>query len=406
MSTTLSRFRILVADDQLDVARTLCRTLQSHGALFTFVSDGQQAYARVDAEPYDLLIVDMKMPPGEWGGLWLLKELRDRGWRLPVLVLSGEGTKRQAIEALRSGAIDWIDKSSAGEELEERCIIALDHAVRDGLEHAAANLPTPLAQRLAAYSRQMGTEWQGIEGLRTLEAILRFIAILGLSTTKPFPLPAISKQIAKPSMGTWFAICGAVAEAPNAGKSFLRLSSCLMPDRKHRAQVQDQLRVRNAMAHSGYSPTVAEVARLHDLLTRFAHRANSSWRSTLAVPTSMTYDGAVFAISVLSLVGTSLPRNETLASATQIRTGQPILIGPESQTKSTIPWLITTSPRPSEMQCLFFDGVHLRNPGRYEPESPLVYMNPHTGENGIQAAELGGLTYSEIRRWISVNSED
>ena len=66
----LSRVRILVADDQVDVARTLCSALRRHGALLTFVADAEQAYTRVDAEPYDLLIVDMKMPPGEWGSLW------------------------------------------------------------------------------------------------------------------------------------------------------------------------------------------------------------------------------------------------------------------------------------------------------------------------------------------------
>lgn len=168
----LGQFRILVADDQLDVARTLCQDLQARGAFLTYVPDGLEAYARVEAEPYDLVIADMKMPPEEWGGLWLLKELRDRGWRFPVIVLSGEGTKRQTIEALRNGAVDWIDKSTAGQELEERVSALLRGVFDAGLETASANLPTPLAQRLDAYSRQVGTEWQAIEGLRALEAIL------------------------------------------------------------------------------------------------------------------------------------------------------------------------------------------------------------------------------------------
>ena len=252
-------------------------------------------------------------------------------------MLSGEGTKRQAIEALRNGAIDWIDKSSAGEELEERCLIALNQAIEEGLEHAVAHLPTPLALQLAAYSRQVGTEWQCTEGLRTLEAILRFTAILGLCTTSPFPLPGASKQVARPSMGTWFSICGAVAGVPDASKTFLRLLSCLMPDRRYRAQVQDHsIRLRNSIAHGGYTPTTEEVARLHGLLTRFAHRAHSSWRSTLAVPTSMTYDGAEFAVFCNQSDRANLPRNETLMSTTQIRTGQPIIITPGHEPRSTV----------------------------------------------------------------------
>ena len=249
--------------------------------------------------------------------------------RVPAIVVSGEGTKRQTIEALRLGAIDWIDKSAASIELEERCRIALDDALGHGPRNGAANhLPTPVAQRLAGYSQRIGTDWQAIEGLRALEAILRFVAILGLSSTPPFPFPAVAKQIIRPSMGTWLTICGTLAEAAGAGKTFLRLASCVMPDRQERREVQAQVQMRNAIVHSGYSPSSQEVGRLHELLARFAHRANSSWRSTLAVPIAMTHDGAEFAISVLRFGGTGLPWKDIIVSPSQALTGQPVLIEP------------------------------------------------------------------------------
>jgi CheY-like chemotaxis protein len=366
----------------------------------TYVPDGREAYARVEAEPYDLIIVDMKMPPEEWGGLWLLKELRDRGWRFPAIVLSGEGTKRQTIEALRNGAVDWIDKSSAGEELEERVPALLRGAINAGLEKASVNLPTPLARRLEAYSRQIGTEWQAIEGLRALEAILRFTAIIGLSAAAPFPLGRLSRQIMRPSMGTWLSLCRALDEASDAGSAFSHLHSSLVPDRKHGSLVQDQVRIRNAIAHSGYSPSLEEVTLLHDLLTQFAHRANTSWRSTLAVPVSMTYDGAEFAISLMRFSGSGLPRSATIMSPSQVRTGSPILVESDSRLRSLRPWVIVNSVDTSELQCEFFDGVRQRGSEFGYMDDQLVYMNPATGQHGIVGEEVD-LTGSAIGDWIS-----
>ena len=79
------------------------------------------AMADLATHPADLILVDMKMPPEEWGGLWLLRELRKGGWTIPVVALSGEGSKRQVIEAQRLGANSWVDKDQAGEELLDQC---------------------------------------------------------------------------------------------------------------------------------------------------------------------------------------------------------------------------------------------------------------------------------------------
>ena len=101
---SLSGARILVADDQPDVARTLTSPLRAGGALLRFVGDGQQAMEAIRAGGIDLLIADMKMPPNEWGGLWLLEQLQQHQIEIPTLVLSGEGQQRQTIQAMRFGA--------------------------------------------------------------------------------------------------------------------------------------------------------------------------------------------------------------------------------------------------------------------------------------------------------------
>jgi hypothetical protein len=172
-----------------------------------------------------------------------------------------------------------------------------------------------------------------------------------------------------------------------------------VPDRKHGSLVQDQVRIRNAIAHGGYSPSLDEMALLHDLLTQFAHRANTSWRSMLAVPVSMTYDGAEFAISVMIFSGSGLPRSAIIKSPSQVRTGSPILVESDSQLRSLRPWIIVSSVAASEMQCEFFDGVRQRGSKLGETD-PLVYMNPATGQHGIVAKEAD-LTWSAIGDWMS-----
>ncbi|MFD0501571.1 response regulator [Streptomyces rhizosphaericus] len=143
MTDQVTGARILVADDQTDVARTLCSPLHKAGAQLRFVPDGQTALAEIATRSIDLIIVDMKMPPEEWGGLWLLRRLSLDGWRIPTLVLSGEGSKQQVIEAMRLGSADWIDKDAAGEELLGRCTHILRDRLEQSLQLASTHLPTP-----------------------------------------------------------------------------------------------------------------------------------------------------------------------------------------------------------------------------------------------------------------------
>src|SRR4051794_29587351 len=99
---------ILVADDQTEVVRTLCEPLRREGADLRMVADGQAALAHLETTSVDLLIVDLKMPPEEWGGLWLLRQLNESGSSIPAIVLSGEGWGVR--EAFRLGATDYIEK--------------------------------------------------------------------------------------------------------------------------------------------------------------------------------------------------------------------------------------------------------------------------------------------------------
>jgi len=110
--------RLLWADDQIDVARTLSIELRSHSV--DFVGSGEEAIEALTARFFDLVLVDLSMPPGEWGGLWLLEEMKKRDIFAPAVVISGEGTQSETIKALRLGAIDYVTKENAERELQDR----------------------------------------------------------------------------------------------------------------------------------------------------------------------------------------------------------------------------------------------------------------------------------------------
>jgi len=124
----MARRRVLWADDQLDVAQSLSRVLHPLDVTIEYVADGEEALSRLDAgQVYDCLIVDLSMPPGNWGGLWLLEQLSSRN-HTPALVLSGEGSQRETIAAMRMGAVDYVLKEDASEELPAQLQTVFDSA--------------------------------------------------------------------------------------------------------------------------------------------------------------------------------------------------------------------------------------------------------------------------------------
>ena len=88
--------RVLVVDDDAAIRRTLDRTLSVAGFQVTTVTDGNRALRTLDGDVFDLLIVDIYMP--DMDGIGLLRELRRRKDRTPVLVVSGGGESPHAMD--------------------------------------------------------------------------------------------------------------------------------------------------------------------------------------------------------------------------------------------------------------------------------------------------------------------
>ncbi|MGH7264311.1 MAG: sigma-54-dependent transcriptional regulator [Candidatus Rokuibacteriota bacterium] len=109
------RARILVADDEPAIRWVLERLLRQAGHAVTVVADGAAALAAVEAEPYDLAFLDIRMPGLD--GLETLSRLRAAGPETAAIVMTAHGSVRAAVEAMQRGAYDYLAKPFDNDEV-------------------------------------------------------------------------------------------------------------------------------------------------------------------------------------------------------------------------------------------------------------------------------------------------
>src|ERR1700684_4405621 len=113
---------ILVVDDETHISRVLRTSLSSHGYDIRVANDGETALEIMKDFTPDLVITDLMMP--NMNGMELCRQLRKTS-QVPILVLSVRGEERSKIEALDSGADDYITKPFSTGELLARVRAAL-----------------------------------------------------------------------------------------------------------------------------------------------------------------------------------------------------------------------------------------------------------------------------------------
>ncbi|MDP2317281.1 MAG: sigma-54 dependent transcriptional regulator [Pseudomonadota bacterium] len=107
--------RVLVADDDRAVRTALQVNLSKAGYDVTLVSSAEQALETLRGSAYDVLLTDVKMPG--MGGMELLGEVRTHWPDVRVVVMTGFGSVRDAVAAMKAGAADYIIKPIERDEL-------------------------------------------------------------------------------------------------------------------------------------------------------------------------------------------------------------------------------------------------------------------------------------------------
>ena len=100
--------RVLLVEDKDSLRQMLATALKKAGYSVEEAADGSRAAERIRKQPYHLVITDLKLP--ELSGIEVLKLQKEIDPTVPVLIMTGYGTIEEAVEAMKAGAFDFIQK--------------------------------------------------------------------------------------------------------------------------------------------------------------------------------------------------------------------------------------------------------------------------------------------------------
>jgi two-component system response regulator HydG len=107
--------KILIADDELSITKGLSAVLSDEGYEVVVAQDGKKALDLLGADSFGLVLADLMMP--KLDGLALLKELQRLGIPTECIIVTGQGTVDSAVQAMREGAYDYIEKPLNADKL-------------------------------------------------------------------------------------------------------------------------------------------------------------------------------------------------------------------------------------------------------------------------------------------------
>ena len=213
MATT-KQPKILIADDEATITTGLSAILSDEGYDVEVAGDGQRALDRLTAESFGVVLADLKMP--KLDGLALLKELQKRTIPTECIIVTGQATVDSAVQAMRQGAYDYIEKPLNAEKLNRlKALIpkALDKFNVKATNRALASEVERLTHygELTGQSEQMRHVYQVIDAVAPSNAS---VLILGESGTgKELVARAIHSLSLRRDQPFVAVNCGAMPEA-------------------------------------------------------------------------------------------------------------------------------------------------------------------------------------------------
>jgi DNA-binding NtrC family response regulator len=181
--TTKQHAKILIADDERAITDGLSAILSDEGYTVDVAVDGQKALERLSNDAYGVILADLKMP--KLDGLALLKEMQQREISTECIIITGQATVDSAVQAMRQGAYDYIEKPLNSEKL-NRLKALIPKAVDKFVMKQTNRALTSEIENLTHYGELSGQSEQMREVYKLIDAVAATSAsviILGESGT-------------------------------------------------------------------------------------------------------------------------------------------------------------------------------------------------------------------------------
>ncbi len=109
--------RVLIVDDEKNIRLTLSRALEALELEIDTAVNGEQALDKLAARPTDLILLDLKMPGMD--GMEVLRRIKDAHARIKTIIITAHGTIDSAVEAMKLGAVDYLQKPFSPNDIRE-----------------------------------------------------------------------------------------------------------------------------------------------------------------------------------------------------------------------------------------------------------------------------------------------
>ena len=154
--------KILIADDEKSIRKTLREILEYESYKVDEAVDGAQAFEMLKDGDYDCALLDIKMP--KMDGLEVLTKLQGTDCDTPIIMISGHGSVENAVEATKKGAFDFINKPP---DLNRLLI-----TVRNAFEKSTLVTETKVLKRKVGKTREMIGDSPAIQKIKeTIERV-------------------------------------------------------------------------------------------------------------------------------------------------------------------------------------------------------------------------------------------
>ena len=121
---------ILIVDDEKNIRLTIAKALEGFGVDIGEADSGEEALSQIKEGDYGVIILDLKLPGG-MDGIEVLRRVRETRPDIQVIMISAYGTVDSAVEAMKLGAVDFMQKPFAAAEIRELVAKVMDRELLD-----------------------------------------------------------------------------------------------------------------------------------------------------------------------------------------------------------------------------------------------------------------------------------